>query len=1371
MKTIIQKLSIFCLILVVSTNLFCQEIQIDSIFNSSYEIFPFERIESLSSISMEGEVHLYGDTSLVRVILEDDQGVQYMIFETYPLICSAYYINFTSYCDETCALEADHPYSIIIQVDNASLNLKSFHYTTDHIENAENERFSAKRLLDAQKIDTMNYLISMYDMNWVAGDNGIVALYYDQKRNLFGDGYNLRGYEYYMGGIFESLGHDAYPKASPEMVWSFDWRNRHGANNPTSGYWDGDLLGTGWLTAVKHQGYICNSCWAFSSAGVTESIANIYNPYPHEDYDLSEEDLISCSGAGSCSGGYPLSSLNYIIDSGIVTEDCFPYDSADHECESAPKCSNPNPIIKISDTLIVDDFEIDSIRVAIIKNGPLVMNYTPAGSRMGHSVTLCGFQFNPDDSTINWIFKDSYGLGAGEKGFRTEQIAYISSSYAAIGPVLYNDIPLKDTCYDKDGDGYFYWGTGHRPENFQCSEIEDCDDNNRFVGGYDENYNCPCLLEFVTILQHIRRDTTWNGTVDINRKIAIDSGACLTIRDTAYFSPEAQILVYQGGKLIIDGGVLTNACPETLWSGIILYGYDTAQYFNQYFGVVNIINEGTIENARIGISTNYCPLCKNPNSSSGGIIRAEKAIFRNNGIAIEFTPFRNIYQGVERPYMASFTDCRFEYNEYLQDQSDFKYFARLSQINGIRFKGCDFICDTLSINSINEETFKYRTGIYAVGSQFYVEDACLSQSVPCSQFKTSHFHGLNYGIYALGIDGRKTVTVKKTIFDLNKTGIYLSAIPDATIVQDTFEIIREKTNSLDTLCGLYLDNCTGYQVEENIFKGDYYYEFMGIPFKRVGVVVNNSGEEYNQIYNNTFDSLFIGTLAMNVNRNSKDKTIGLQILCNDYDSSYYDIAVTAEEHINESGIADPQGSSTASPTSPANNTFSYTWHNSESDYANDCQEIVYWHLKDTIPYNTKPKHHSSPEVEPRYNENYNQEYIKDTCCPSSFTSGGGGSIEALRFKINEYTIKSDSVKSILHILVDGGDTYQMTVDVQNSLPENAEETAEMLLSNSPYLSDSVMLTAIEKENVLTPAMITSVLFENPQAAKSDTIQQALDDREYLLTVEQRTIVDQGWFTVGAKELIEANYSHYIWGKSEALNSLIRYYKTDTLLLNSSDSIINLFLEDNSIYSRYSLAFEYLNRGDTTNAWDFLSSIPVNFDLTNTELLRHQQYIDYFHVLISSGIYQGYNEIDTSVQESLFSLASSAEGEIKTLSRNTLVSENMISYNEPFIFPDPNLKSTKYKKHNAIPEITDNSLKLYPNPAMNYVMVDFSLVKSASCQNIRIIDMSGRKCYDQVIDRQRGFLLMSLTDLSDGMYILQIYQNDKPVISKKFVISK
>jgi hypothetical protein len=140
-------------------------------------------------------------------------------------------------------------------------------------------------------------------------------------------------------------------------------------------------------------------------------------------------------------------------------------------------------------------------------------------------------------------------------------------------------------------------------------------------------------------------------------------------------------------------------------------------------------------------------------------------------------------------------------------------------------------------------------------------------------------------------------------------------------------------------------------------------------------------------------------------------------------------------------------------------------------------------------------------------------------------------------------------------------------------------------------------------------------------------------------------------------------------------------------------------------------------------------------------------------------------------EDLLLIESSSDGLIQALARNILLSENMITYDEPFIFPDQSLKSTKYKKHNSIIKITDNSLRLYPNPALNYVIVDYSVTESASNQSIKIIDISGRIYYELAYLEPKGYMIIPLKDLSNGIYIFQLCQNRLPVISKKLIISK
>jgi hypothetical protein len=1249
------------------------------------------------------------------------------------------------------------------------LSLKSFYYSTEPKENASEERYQAKRSFDAKKIETMNRLIPIFNMNWEAGDNLIVSLYYEQKRKMFGDGYNLKGYDYYNGGVFEFIGHRAYPKVSPDLVWNFDWRNRHGANDPSSGYWDGDILGTGWLTAVKHQSYSCNSCWAFSSAGVTEAITNLYAVL-HIDCDLSEQHLLSCSNGGDCdTGGYVYKALDYIRDSGIVFENCFPYyalDSSFIKCDTSLKCDDPDSIIRINNYFSFAQGygdNSDSIRKKLITMGPLAFAYEH------HAAVLSGFEFNPLDSTLFWKIKNSFDTSWGEKGFGRMQLEHYSMAEAIVPPVLLNGDTLRVHCQDMDGDGYFFWGVGEKPLDCDCPDIEDCDDFNKYLGGYDENYNCTCLLDTVSSAEHIATDTIWNDSIYIGHTVFVDSGACLTIHSVALFSSRANIVVKEGGKLIIDGGTLTNGCPYELWGGIEAWGSDTNQYFYQYFGVVNICNGGTVENARTAVK-NYCELCDPNNLHSGGVIRTENAVFRNNRIAVDFAPFTNKWQGQEQDYRATFSKTSFEYSNFLVDYSDFQYFIKMYLVNGIKFYGCDFIGDTLTISPKDEKTYKYRSGIYAIGSQFYVEGQCISQTAPCTQYKQSRFEGLNYGIYALGVDGEKTFTVTKSLFENNNTGIYSSAIDYATVTQDTFYVTKGHFNNKDTLCGLYLDNCTAYQVEENSFQGDYFFnDYLPIKY-RVGAAINNSGILANEIYNNVFDSLYAGVLAQDQNRDSLGY-YGLQILCNDFTKCRYDIAVTkSNSSAVRMGIKTVQGHSGSRATDPANNTFSW-FEKSLSDYNNACEYLYYWHLDSTL---------TSAHVQPRrYSNNiYLQSdrqnptvYNKQGCCPTHLDTTGGGSItEKEKYNILEAQQKADSIQILLNILVDGGSTGELSSEILNSTQEDAIELYDELIGISPYLSDTSMVEAIHKEDVLSPDLITEILSENPQSAKSNTVQQELDQRSNLLSEEQRLEIDEGWFFTSEKESLESGLSGAKANRTRSFNNLIRYFKLDTLVSNPIDSIRNLYLEDNSIYSKYSLAFEYLNRGDSLNATGILSSIPLNFSLTNAELLRHQKYIDYVHFLISSRIYQGYNEIDTSTQESLLRIASSSDGEIQAFSRNILLSENLINYKEPFIFPSQTFKSIEFKKHYSKIVITDNSLKLYPNPALNYVFVDYSLAETTSRQSIKILDMSGRIYHELAIFEQRGLIMIPLKSLSNGIYIIQTCQKNSPVISKKLIIS-
>ena len=207
---------------------------------------------------------------------------------------------------------------------------------------------------DAAKVAKITDYIKGKKLKWIARETPISQLTYDEKRKLFRGGKvpNLQGAEYYKGGIFDiKSGTDASFSSSngnSNLIEHFDWRNRHGADDQDSLYYDGDSAGSGWMTSITSQG--CADCWAHSAVGATEALANLFfNQHLDVDFglDLSIQDIVSCSGGGSCaSGGSPGTALWFITNTGVVDEACFPYFGGDVPC--GDKCFDPDEIVHIA---------------------------------------------------------------------------------------------------------------------------------------------------------------------------------------------------------------------------------------------------------------------------------------------------------------------------------------------------------------------------------------------------------------------------------------------------------------------------------------------------------------------------------------------------------------------------------------------------------------------------------------------------------------------------------------------------------------------------------------------------------------------------------------------------------------------------------------------------------------------------------------------------------------------------------------------------------------------------------------------------------------------------------------------------------------
>ncbi|MCO5265987.1 MAG: right-handed parallel beta-helix repeat-containing protein [Lentimicrobium sp.] len=144
--------------------------------------------------------------------------------------------------------------------------------------------------------------------------------------------------------------------------------------------------------------------------------------------------------------------------------------------------------------------------------------------------------------------------------------------------------------------------------------------------------------------------------------------------------------------------------------------------------------------------------------------------------------------------------------------------------------------------------------------------------MPCNLYRRTSFTGLRYGIYAMGKSGGMTFKINNAEFIKNDCGIYASRSSNIEVKNTDFIIVKEGSSA----AGLYLDNSTGFIIEENEFKN---IMASGSSDFSTGIIVNNSGASDNFLYKNSFSDIKYGIKAQNKNRNS-DGSAGLVIKCN-----------------------------------------------------------------------------------------------------------------------------------------------------------------------------------------------------------------------------------------------------------------------------------------------------------------------------------------------------------------------------------------------------------------------------------------------------------------------------------------------------------
>ena len=840
------------------------------------------------------------------------------------------------------------------------------------------------------------------------------------------------------------------------------------------------------------------------------------------------------------------------------------------------------------------------------------------------------------------------------------------------------------------------------------------------------------------VAHNITSDELWDFSFKTYKDIVVKSGATLTITCELQLVPQAKVVIEKGGRLILDGGVITRGVNSTEpWQGIYVQGDKTLrQSPSSNMGQLIIKNGGTIEYAATAVH-NYA-LDEDGNidwNSTGGIIKTYGgAQFLNNKRDVEFLSYQNYAGSSPVNDKSYFKETTFSVTEILPDEQQPLDRITMWQVDGIKIWGCDFSSSTEYVLGLRG------SGISANDASFVVESY---EDTPTT------FTNLTKGIEVENYNDYYTISVNKAQFNNLYAGIFMLDVMEASITENTFNVLPSLLNK--SPYGLFMVGCSGYKVEENVFSNETSGETNSL-----GIVVSNKNlEADNDLYRNEFFDLNTGILVMGANGNgSIFEPTGLEVLCNRFTnslSSYTDFGLT-----NKGSVSFQQGKDNGQANGPAGNIFSAMACNHENSLFVSDDSFYY-------TYN----HHSNPEATPGsgcYTTNHvllNGVQIDYTnweteACPSKLGSDDEIQLPSKKLAVEDSKATLTVLKAEYETVVDGGGSTDLLAVVENPLNSSYAVRSE-LKSASPYLSDEVLDAAILRNPALNAWHLAEIMMANAPVSPMvwETFEQNTTMPDFLFNYVYYYQENGG---TSSRAELEMQMKTQVDIKEKASSDYVRGQMLIDDNENKNQKILELYAVDNDNLAIRRKVAAMVSSGDFSSARELLSAYNEN-PVTDAYATVQGMVID----INETGNNPTAGEINT-----LYTIANGEKfGKYKA--QAILAQVDGAEFEHPIVLPDPNQKSGVVNKKGSRPVEIVPILASYPNPGDKLMHFTFQLPAELNSAIIEVYNIDGRLMEQIDVSAGIGIYEYDTANLKAGTYISSLLVNGDKVATHKFQV--